>query len=516
MYAPRSAFNPVAGNEVTTLRRHTQRTSLRLGGLLMALALGCCGKPAGPFVTVLLSNFPPETKSVTLKVSLNGVERTERFTGNDKLSLVTIEFPAGTRGTASFSAQTLTDKDCLLGSGTSDLAIDDDKAFDVGMPIIAEPLSHCGLNGVKLTLRKMGTAQGTVSSTPAGVMCDSSCTEQVVEFRQGSQVMLSAQLSGDDELAGWSDGCTGSLPSCTFTMDGDKTVVVTINRCQGFCPLPSTGTSADLYAVWGSSPSSVYAVGAGGAIVKFDGTSFSPMTSGTTNTLRAISAPRDNTSRVLAAGDAGTLLELSGTTWKPFATAAPNFQITGVAANTAGNIYIAGASGNYRKLEGTSWNTPGTYNNNKNLTGISFMPGNEEHFMSGAGGLLVRYNPGELIFKYPGQNTNTSANLSGVWAGSTAIYLIGDNGTIVKRNAGNSQDGQVMQSGTSANLRSVYGANNQTIFVVGDGGTALKGDGTAWVKVPTRTTRTLYSVFAVDSSNIFVVGEAGTALRFKP
>ncbi len=516
MYAPSFTLNRHAGDESTTRRQSPGRSSLRLLLLLAAMAIGSCGKPAGPFVTVLLSNFPPETKSVTLTVSIQGVDRTERFSGNDKLSLVTIEFPVGTRGTASLSAQTLTDKDCLLGAGKSEVAIDDDRAFDVGVPIVAEPLSRCGLNGVKLTVKKMGSAQGIVSSNPAGVLCDSSCSEQVVEFRQGSQVMLTTQVGGDDELAGWSGACTGSLPSCTFTMDGDKTVVVTINRCQGFCPLPSTGTSADLYAVWGSSPSSLYAVGLGGAIVKFDGTSFSPMTSGTTSTLRAISAPRDNPSRVLAAGDAGTLIELSGTTWKAFSPAAPNFQITGVAANTSGSIYIAGASGNYRRLEGSSWNTPGTYNNNKNLTGISFMPGNEEHFMSGASGLLVRYNPAELIFKYPGQTTNTSANLSGVWAGSTAIYLIGDNGTIVKRNAGNSQDGQVMQSGTSANLRSVYGANNQTIFVVGDGGTVLKGDGTTWVNVPTRTTRTLYGVFAVDSSNIFAVGEAGTALRYKP
>ena len=144
------------------------------------------------------------------------------------------------------------------------------------------------------------------------------------------------------------------------------------------------------------------------------------------------------------------------------------------------------------------------------------MPSNEEHFLSGAGGLLVRYNPAGFFTKYPAQDTKTSANLGGVWAGSTAIYMVGDGGTIVKRKSGDNQDGVAMTSGTTVNLRSVFGANDQTLFVVGDGGTVLKGDGATWTKVKSRTTRTLYSVYGVDTTTIFAVGEAGVALRYKP
>ena len=63
-------------------------------------------------------------------------------------------------------------------------------------------------------------------------------------------------------------------------------------------------------------PSAVYAVGAG----RYDcqvrtAAPFPPMTSGVTTTLRAVTAPRDNTSLVLAGGDNGLLLVWNGAVW---------------------------------------------------------------------------------------------------------------------------------------------------------------------------------------------------------
>ncbi|MBN2284605.1 MAG: WD40 repeat domain-containing protein, partial [Deltaproteobacteria bacterium] len=41
----------------------------------------------------------------------------------------------------------------------------------------------------------------------------------------------------------------------------------------------------DLVSVWGTSGSDVFAVGYGGTILRYDGSAWSPMTSGTTQTL---------------------------------------------------------------------------------------------------------------------------------------------------------------------------------------------------------------------------------------
>ena len=52
-------------------------------------------------------------------------------------------------------------------------------------------------------------------------------------------------------------------------------------------------TSADLLDVWGSGPNDVWIVGTGGTVLHFDGQSFTPIASGTTVDLRAFHrAPR--------------------------------------------------------------------------------------------------------------------------------------------------------------------------------------------------------------------------------
>ena len=287
------------------------------------------------------------------------------------------------------------------------------------------------------------------------------------------QVKLSVQVSGDDIFAGWSGGCTGSLPDCSFTITADTTVTATINKRQGFCPMPSTGTSADLFAVWGASPSAVYAVGADGTIVKWNGSAWTAMTSGVKTTLRAVTAPRDNTSLVLAGGDNGLLLVWNGSVWGRFATTLPSFQINAIGANKlASSLYIAGSGGNYLLWDGSKWNPVGLQRQ-QNAHRDFVYARHRRAFPSGSSGLLVRYNPSGVFTKYPDQNTRSSANFSAVWAGAQAIYMVGDGGTIVKRKSGDGQDGVTQATNTSANLRSVSGANDTTLFAVGDGGSAL-------------------------------------------
>lgn len=490
---------------------------VRLGALVAMLPLASCSPSAGPFVTLLLTNFPPETARVALQVTTDDDSKQQQFSGNDSLNVITVEFPVGTRGPVTFDAETSLESGCVLGSGTATLPISDDKAYDLKLPIAVDPKRKCTAAPVKLTVRKMGSAQGVITSSPVTEPCDETCSQQTIDYRAGDQVKLSVQVSGDDIFAGWSGGCTGSLPDCSFTITADTTVTATINKCQGFCPMPSTGTSADLFAVWGASPSAVYAVGADGTIVKWNGSAWTAMTSGVKTTLRAVTAPRDNTSLVLAGGDNGLLLVWNGSVWGRFATTLPSFQINAIGANKlASSLYIAGSGGNYLLWDGSKWNPPSGYSGSKTLTGISFMPGTDEHFLSGSSGLLVRYNPSGVFTKYPDQNTKSSANFSAVWAGAQAIYMVGDGGTIVKRKSGDGQDGVTQATNTAANMRSISGANDTTLFAVGDGGTALFGSGSSWTKIPASTSQTLYGVYAVDSSTIIAVGAAGTALRYKP
>ena len=79
-----------------------------------------------------------------------------------------------------------------------------------------------------VSVRKLGTdpSGGYVYSTPRALNCGSTCT---VSFGSGSSVTLTAGTTGSTVFAGWGGACTGTAPSCTLTMDGNKSVTATFN-----------------------------------------------------------------------------------------------------------------------------------------------------------------------------------------------------------------------------------------------------------------------------------------------
>jgi hypothetical protein len=75
-----------------------------------------------------------------------------------------------------------------------------------------------------LTVSKAGAGNGTVTSSPTGITCGSTC---VYAFNSGTSVTLTAAPAANSRFSGWSGGgCTGS-GSCQITMGGDTTVTAT-------------------------------------------------------------------------------------------------------------------------------------------------------------------------------------------------------------------------------------------------------------------------------------------------
>ena len=76
-----------------------------------------------------------------------------------------------------------------------------------------------------LTLVKAGTGSGTVTSSPSGINCGSTCS---ANYNNGTSVTLTATASSGSTFAGWSGACTGT-GSCSVTMDAAKSVTATFN-----------------------------------------------------------------------------------------------------------------------------------------------------------------------------------------------------------------------------------------------------------------------------------------------
>ncbi len=81
-----------------------------------------------------------------------------------------------------------------------------------------------------LTVTLNGTASGTVSSSPGGIACDSSCS---AVYPSGTVVTLTATPAPDAQFGGWSGGgCTGAAPTCTVTIDDTTAVTATFDVAE--------------------------------------------------------------------------------------------------------------------------------------------------------------------------------------------------------------------------------------------------------------------------------------------
>lgn len=76
-----------------------------------------------------------------------------------------------------------------------------------------------------LSVTKMGSGSGTVTSTPSGINCGSTCA---ANFSSGTSVSLTATPASGSTFGGWSGACSGT-GSCTVSMTAARNVTATFN-----------------------------------------------------------------------------------------------------------------------------------------------------------------------------------------------------------------------------------------------------------------------------------------------
>jgi len=87
-----------------------------------------------------------------------------------------------------------------------------------------------------LTVAKAGIGSGTVTSSPSGINCGSTC---ITNFASGTSVTLTAAAASGSTFAGWSGACTG-MATCTVSMTAARLVTATINSSNAACSTPIT------------------------------------------------------------------------------------------------------------------------------------------------------------------------------------------------------------------------------------------------------------------------------------
>lgn len=77
------------------------------------------------------------------------------------------------------------------------------------------------LTPLALTLTLAGTGSGTITSTPAGINCGTTCT---ASFPPSIVVTLTASPAAGSTFTNWTGACTGTTSSCTVTMSQAQAV----------------------------------------------------------------------------------------------------------------------------------------------------------------------------------------------------------------------------------------------------------------------------------------------------
>ncbi len=80
--------------------------------------------------------------------------------------------------------------------------------------------------GFTLTVTEAGTGSGSVTSSPSGITCPSTCS---ATYSSGTVVTLTATATAGQTFAGWSGACSGT-GTCKVTMSAAKAVTATFNK----------------------------------------------------------------------------------------------------------------------------------------------------------------------------------------------------------------------------------------------------------------------------------------------
>jgi len=297
------------------------------------------------------------------------------------------------------------------------------------------------------------------------------------------------------------------VPACS-----ESCHAITAKSCGSWNWQPmNSGVSQDLTGIWGVDGNDVFAVGADGQIVHYDGVQWRSMGSGAEPLLGVWGSGRDD---VYAVGY-GAIKHYDGNHWSSIASQIPVGvpYMKGIWGSGPRNVFVAGQFGGMLKYDGQSWTFDllGQF-----VTGI-WGSGPSDVFAVGYSrtpnvtGQISHYNGHQWS---PVTWSDPVKVLKGVWgSGPDDVFAVGDEGTVLHL-----KDGvwQSMPRATQENLLSVWGTGPANVFAAGESGVVLHYDGNdqnLWQSMNSARAATLSAVWGDPAGDVFIVGERGTILR---
>ncbi|MBI2868234.1 MAG: hypothetical protein HYX96_00205 [Chloroflexi bacterium] len=270
---------------------------------------------------------------------------------------------------------------------------------------------------------------------------------------------------------------------------------------------------ANLNGVWGSSARDVFAVGDGGTILRYDGTSWSAMTSGTSSPLTGIWGSGRNS--IFAVGGSGTILRYDGSSWQGMASGTDAY-LRDVWGTSARDVFAVGSGGTILHYDGTSWTSMaggtggdiGTVwgSSPSNVLATANLPMNLCISLHYDGSTWEARNP----WSGDGEGFTPYMATADIWGTSARDFFVaGWLGIAHYRNGRWNRD----PGSGLPNMMAVWGNSRRDVFAAGFNGAVAHYDG-AWSPLAGVTSVDLRAVWS-SRSEVFAVGEEGTIVRYR-
>jgi hypothetical protein len=279
------------------------------------------------------------------------------------------------------------------------------------------------------------------------------------------------------------------------------------------------GPTIGLNAVAGRSSKDAWAAGEQGTLLRYDGTSWSRVQLPITDTLYGLWL--DPGGELWAVGDNGVSLRLPSASGSPVAEVnktGTTARLHGLWGVSAQELWAAGAFGTILKWNGTSWSSYASDTGADLFSIWGAAP--DDIWAVGRGGAMVHFNgsfwQGQSV-SHAGETINALWGLSlssGQPMSGSGLVAFGDRGQIFSWTGGDWVLAAAPGSLTSRSLRAAWGASTNDVWIVGDAGTAARWNGSQAVLVATGISSDLHALWGQSSSDLYAVGQSGTLARY--
>ncbi len=338
---------------------------------------------------------------------------------------------------------------------------------------------------------------------PGGLACSAACTFDIAACGGG--------YCGDGVINGNEicEGVAPALETCVqYGFDAGPLrctngCVVAFDRCRriGWKEMPSP-TINDLHAIWASSSSDVYVVGAVATIAHFDGGAWSLVDGGNASSFSDVWGT--SSSDVFAVGSSldveqsNLVYHFDGTSWTD--QDAPEIgHLESVHGTSATDVFAAG-NGIVLHFDGTAWSIQSTD------LGIGEVWASSSTDVWGSEG-TARYHYDGSSWSYLGQ----FAPIFGFWGTSPGNLYAASQGAVLHYDG---SQWSSIDAGTTQVLGSISGTPTGELFTTTND-RVHHFDGQVWSSLfQTDATTWLEDVWAFSASDAIAVGAHGTLLRY--